>query len=143
MSRHARLGALEAQGLVHPRADAVTAALFVAGDPFFLSADKLQVKYEMLRAHVVDGESVTAVAAAHGYSRASFYAIAAAFEEAGMVGLIDGRPGRQGPLKLTAEIEAYIAAASPALSGAEIARQVEGRFGVSLHRRTVERARRR
>lgn len=143
MSLHARLEGLESQGLVHPRAASVTAALFVAGDPFFLAADKLQVKYEMLRAHVVDGQSVTAVAAAHGYSRASFYAISAAFEEAGLVGLIDRRPGRTGPLKLTAEIEAYIAAASPALSGAEIARQVEDRFGVSVHRRTVERARRR
>jgi transposase len=143
MSQHARLGALESQGLVHPRADSVTAALFVGGDPFFLAADKLQVKYEMLRAHVVDGESVSAVAAAHGYSRASFYAVSAAFEEAGMIGLIDGRPGRQGPLKLTAQIDTFIAAASPALSGAEIARQVESRFGVSLHRRTVERARRR
>jgi hypothetical protein len=41
---------LEAEGLLHPRADAVTVAVFAAGG-FFLAADKVQVKYEMLRAH--------------------------------------------------------------------------------------------
>ena len=44
---------------------AVTAALFTEGG-FFLTADKVEVKYEMLRAHLLDGVPVTA--AAHGYS---------------------------------------------------------------------------
>ena len=72
MSQASRLRALEAEGLLHPRADAVTAALFTEGG-FFLAADKVQVKYEMLRAHLLDGVSVTAAAAGHGYSRAGFY----------------------------------------------------------------------
>lgn len=59
-----------------------------------------------------------------------------------MTGLIDERPGRRGPLKLTEQIEAFVRAADASLSGAEVARRVEARFGVSLHRRTVERARR-
>jgi transposase len=120
----------------------VTAALFVGGDPFFFALDKLQVKYEMLRAHVVDGSAVSAAAAAHGYSRAAFYLIAAAFEERGMAGLVDERPGRRGPVKLNEEIVAFVREADPTLSGAVLARRVEERFGVSLHRRTVERARR-
>ena len=45
-------------GLLHPRADAVSAELFAHGG-FFLAADKVQVKYEMLRAHLLDGASVT------------------------------------------------------------------------------------
>ena len=143
MSQEARRQALEAGGLVHPRPEAVTAALFVGGDPsFFFALDKLQVKYEMLRAHVVDGSAVTAAAAAHGYSRAAFYLIAAAFEELGMAGLVDERPGRRGPVKLNEEIVGFLRAADPALSGAALAARVEQRFGVSLHRRTVERARR-
>jgi hypothetical protein len=85
VSQASRLRALEAEGLLHPRADAVTAALFAEGG-FFLAADKVQVKYEMLRAHLLDGVSVTAAAAAHGYSRAGFYLVAAAFEQAGMSG---------------------------------------------------------
>ena len=143
MTQQSRRAALEAHGLVHPRAEAVSAPLFTAGPAFFLAADKLQVKYEMLRAHVVDGQPVSAAAAAHGYARPSFYVVAAAFEAGGMVGLLDERPGRRGPVKLTADISAFVSGADAALSGAEVARQVEERFGVSLHRRTVERARQR
>lgn len=142
MSQEARRAALEAGGLIHPRPEAVTASLFVGGDPFFFALDKLQVKYEMLRSHVVEGSSVSAAAAAHGYSRAAFYLIAAAFEERGMAGLVDERPGRRGPVKLNKEIVTFMREADPALSGAALARQVEERFGVGLHRRTVERARR-
>jgi hypothetical protein len=65
VSQASRLRALEAEGLLHPRADAVSAELFAHGG-FFLAADKVQVKYEMLRAHLLDGVSVTAAAAAHG-----------------------------------------------------------------------------
>jgi transposase len=120
----------------------VSAEPFVGGG-FFLAADKVQVKYEMLRAHLLDGASVTAAAAAHGYSRAGFYLVAAAFEQAGMSGLLDDKRGRRGPVKLTAEIVEFLQTAPPARSGAELAVQVADRFGVVLHRRTVERARRR
>ena len=51
--------------------------------------------------------------------------------------------GRRGPVKLTAEIVEFLQAAPPDRSGAELAAQVADRFGVVLHRRTVERARRR
>jgi hypothetical protein len=83
----ARRRALEAAGLVHPNAAGVTAALFDGTRPFFLAADKVQVKYEMLRAHVVDGQRVGTAAAEHGSSRAAFYLVAAAFDERGMLGL--------------------------------------------------------
>jgi transposase len=134
--------ALETEGLLHPRPDAVSATLFAQGG-FFLAADKVQVKYEMLRAHLLDGVSVTAAAAAHGYSRAGFYLVAAAFEQAGMSGLLDDKRGRRGPIKLTADIVGFLQAAPEGRSGAELADQVADQFGVVLHRRTVERARRR
>ena len=143
MSQHARLKALEAAGLLHQRPEAVTAPLFGAGSPFFLAADKVQVKYEMLRAHLVGGLSVTDAAATHGYSRPSFYLVAEAFAQEGMIGLLDERPGRRGPVKLTEEIVAYLLAAPRDASGAALAEAVKGRFGVELHRRTIERARRR
>jgi len=142
MSPGSRRDALESAGLVHPRVDAVTAELFCSGSPFFLAADKVQVKYEMLRAVVVDASTVVAAAAAHGYSRAEFYLVQAAFAERGMAGLVDERRGRKGPTKLTSEIATFLRDASPQRSGADLVYDVEARFGVSLHRRTVERARR-
>jgi transposase len=141
MAGSSRRSVLESAGLLHPNPDAVTAALFGGDGGFFLADDKVQVKYEMLRAHVVDGVSVTTSAATHGYSRAAFYLVAAAYAEAGMTGLVDERRGRRGPLKLTDEIVEFIGAADPAQSGAELAHDIAARFGVALHRRTVERAR--
>ena len=58
---------------------------------------------------------MTAAAAAHGYSRAAFYLVSAAFEQAGMAGLLDERRGRRGPVKLTPEIVEFIRAGAPGL----------------------------
>src|SRR5438445_11447716 len=139
----ARRRALESAGLLHPQPNAVQAVLFDGSRPFFLAMDKVQVKYEMLRAHVVDGQAVTAAAASHGYSRPAFYLVAASFQERGMLGLLDEPRGRRGPLKLTPEIVAYLRRAEPTRSGAELADEIERLFHITLHRRTVERARRR
>src|SRR6516225_2849526 len=139
LSEASRLAALAQAGLVHPRAEAVTAPLFSSGG-FFLAADKVQVKYEMLRAHLAGHVPVTAAAAAHGYSRAAFYLVAASFEERGMLGLLDERRGRRGPLKLTAELLTFLKGAEPSRSGAQLAEESEHVFCVRLHRRTIERA---
>jgi|ERR1700674_108718 transposase len=142
MSTATRRRLLEQTGLLHPRPEAVTAPLFHGRESFFLIADKVQVKYEMLRAHVMDGLSATAAAEQHGYSRAAFYLITAAFDKAGMRGMLDEPRGRRGPLKLTPEVLAFLASADRGLSGAQLALEVEARFGLSLHRRTIERTRR-
>jgi transposase len=128
--------------LLHPRPEAVVASLFVDGGPFFFALDKVQVKYEMLRAHLVDGQPVVSAASQHGYSRAAFYLVAEAFEEEGMRGLLDEKRGRRGPLKVTPKINEYVRSAQH-LSGAELSLEVAERFGVVLHRRTLERMRRR
>ena len=142
MTQASRELALRARGLVHPHPEAVTADMFNRGNRFFYALDKVQVKYEMLRAHALEGLNITGAAAAHGYSRAGFYLVQAAFETAGMAGLIDERPGRRGPLKLNDDILAYLQQAPRSMSGAALATEVEARFGVSLHRRTLERAKR-
>ena len=139
MSETTRLRALTEAGLLHPNPEAVVASLFTGGSGFFLASDKVQVKYEMLRAHLVDGLPVSEAAAAHGYSRAAFYLVVAAFDQSGMAGLVDERRGRRGPIKLRPEIVDFIRADTG--SGAQIAEQVADRFGVVLHRRTIERVR--
>jgi transposase len=137
-----RLQALTDAGLVHPNPEAVLAPLFTGGSGFFLASDKVQVKYEMLRTHLVDGLAVSEAAAAHGYSRAAFYLVAAAFNQSGIAGLLDERRGRRGPVKLRPEIVDFIRAEAHG-SGAQIGERVAERFGVVLHRRTIERVRRR
>jgi hypothetical protein len=77
----------------------------------------------------------------HGYSRAGFYLVASTFDQSGMAGLVDERRGRRGPVKLHPEIVEFIRAEGG--SGAQTAEQVADRFGVRLHRRTVERVRER
>ena len=139
---NARRSALEAAGLLHPRPEAVTATLFDGQRPFFFALDKVQVKYEMLRAHIVDRTTVSAAAETHGYSRAAFYLVADSFAERGMRGLFDEPRGRRGPWKLTAELLQHLHEADSGRSGADLAEEIERVFGVHLHRRTVERARR-
>ncbi len=141
MAESARYRALEQAGLLHPAAEAVVAEPFRSHPQFFAAFDKVQVKYEMLRAHLLDGQTATAAAAAHGYSRASFYLVAGAFEQTGMVGLLDERPGRRGPVKLSPEVLAFLETRRrerPDASGAELASELEAALGVRLHRRTVE-----
>ena len=141
MSNNSRRDALETTGLVHPRPEAVTSPLF-QHDDFFFALDKIQVKYEMLRAHLVEGDTVTETARSHGYSRAEFYLVAAAFEESGMTGLLDERRGRKGPTKLTAEVRAFLDSLGPC-SAADAAAMVETKMGVQLHPRSIQRIRRR
>ena len=143
MAESARYRALEQGGLLHPTPDAVVAEPFRSHPGFFACFDKVQVKYEMLRAHVLDGQTASAAASAHGYSRAAFYLVRSAFDGSGMVGLLDERPGRRGPLRLSPEVLAFLEARRremPDASGAQLARELEAALGVRLHRRTVEKA---
>jgi len=142
MSNDSRRQALEVAGLAHPRPEAVTSPLFRSGDPFFFNLDKVQVKYEMLRARALDGWSVTQTAAAHGYSRAEFYLVSASFEEVGMTGLLEKPRGRKGPTKLTADVLRFLDELGPC-TAAEAAAALEAALGVSLHPRSVQRARQR
>ncbi len=140
LTQEQRRQSLTAAGLLHRHPEAVHAPLFLSGNPFFLAADKVQTKYEMLRAHLVDGVPVVDAAMTHGYSRAAFYLVVDAFEEEGMKGLLDDRRGRRGPLKITPAILEFVRSAG-GLSGARLSNEVAERYGVVLHRRTLERLR--
>ena len=143
MAASTRYRALGEAGLLHRAPEAVVGEPFRSHPEFFAAFDKVQVKYEMLRTHVLEGQSATAAARAHGYSRASFYLVQAAFEQSGLVGLLDERPGRRGPVKVSPEVVGFLEARRrerPGASGAELAAELERALGVRLHRRTVEKA---
>jgi transposase len=120
----------------------VTDRFFREHPTFFRARDLLQVKYEMLRAHGIDARAVRAVCQAFGFSRQSFYTLRARFRVDGLQGLLPRAPGRLGPTKCTPNVMTFLREAKaqdPTLSGATLAARVEERFGVRLHRRTVER----
>lgn len=138
-----KLAALRRHHAQHPRPDVVRDPAFTSGDPFFDPRDLVQVRYEMLRRVREEGRSVTGTAAAFGVSRPAFYAAAASFEQAGLPGLVPERPGPRRAHKLSlAVVDALAAslAADPSRNSASLARIAEERFGIIVHRRSVERA---
>jgi transposase len=138
--------ALQRAGTLHPARSRVRARLFWTYPEFFDPRDELQVKYEMLRGHFVEGRPVREVCTDFGYSRQTFYVLRTRFANSGVAGLRDGRPGRTGPVKCTAEVVDFLRAhreADPGLSIPDLVEQLAQERGVRLHRRTVERLLRR
>jgi transposase len=139
--RHPKRQFLEAAGALNPHPARVGAPLFER-HRFFDPLDKVQVKYEMLRAHAVDGETAKAAALAFGYSRQTFYTTLENFEQLGIVGLTDEKRGRRSRLKLSDEDLAWVerlARENLELSGRAIAEALFEKRGIEVHRRTIER----
>jgi len=137
-----KAAALRAAGALHPHPEAVQDPAFV-GAPFFDARDRVQVKYEMLRRQQVDGQPVTAVAAAFGVSRQAFYTAQAAFTAQGLPGLLPRPRGPQRRHKCTAPLLAFARqwrAEHRAAPAADLAAAVQTQFGVTLHPRSLVRA---
>lgn len=145
MPRHKRpdpkLDALRESGTLNLRAALVTDEAFRAGD-FFDARDLVQVKYEMLRSVRVERAPVTRAAKTFGVSRPTFYQARAAFERAGLGGLVPRKRGRRSAHKLTPEVMTYVnetRAREPQPTSA-LVQQIQEHFGVTVHPRSLERA---
>ncbi len=139
--RHPKRKFLEDTGAFHEHPERVRAELFERYR-FFDPLDKVQVKYEMLRACEVEGRPVASVSREYGFSRETYYTALAAFRECGVLGLADGKAGRPGPVKLTTEATAWVIEQRrhhPHVSGREIAERLAKDLGIEVHRRTIER----
>ena len=133
---------LRQHGCLHPHPEKVTDELFVSGE-LFDARDLVQVKYEMLRRVRVDGHSVSQSAARFGLSRPSFYQARKTSEEGGLPALLPKKPGPRRAHKLSGEVVEALRealAAEPELSPQDLVGLVEERFGLSVHRRSIERA---
>jgi transposase len=133
---------LERSRTLNARPEAVLDEGFRSSE-FFDARDLVQVKYEMVRRVETEGSSVSAAAGAFGFSRQSYYTAARALADEGLAGLVPARPGPRGAHKLTDEVLEHLAQlreADPGLGAAELAAAVAERFGVTVHRRSVERA---
>ena len=135
--------ALHAVGALHPHPQAVRDEAFSRHE-FFDRRDRVQVKYEMLRRHRLEGRPVTEVASAFGVSRQAFYKAEAAFRSAGVPGLLPRRRGPQRAHKCSDEVLDFVEQwrASPAAEREEqdVVEAIRRRFGVRLHHRSIQRA---
>jgi len=103
----------------------------------------VQVRYEMLRRVMVEGQPVAATAAAFGFSRITLYQLRKRFEAEGLAGLLPKRKGPQRSHKLSEEVLDFIEetlTADPTVRIAELPQRVAERFGFAVHMRSVERA---
>ena len=133
---------LKRTGALNPRPDSVSDTLFQE-NPFFDPKDLLQVRYEMLRRHSVERVSIVDVATKFGVSRPTVYQAQAAFQQAGLSGLLPKHRGPKEGHKLSAEVIDYVGAlrtAEPGLTTVACVQAVQVKFGITVHRRSLERA---
>src|ERR1700737_4439268 len=135
--------ALSQDGVLNPTPEAVRDDLFT-GNPFFDAKDQVQVRYEMVRRHQVDGIAISDAAETFGVTRPTFYKAQNALQTTGLAGLLPSRRGPRGGHKISTEVVAFVAdlkTASPALTTSQCVGAIETRFGIKVHRRSLERAR--
>jgi transposase len=133
---------LKRTGTLNPRPDSISDPLFKE-NPFFDPKDLLQVRYEMLRRHSVEGVSIVDVATKFGVSRPTVYQAQAAFQEAGLSGLMPKHRGPKEGHKLSGEILEYVRSlrvSAPSLTTLACLQAVQEKFGITVHRRSLERA---
>jgi transposase len=133
---------LKRTGTLNPRPGSVSDPLFTE-NPFFDAKDLLQVRYEMLRRHSVEGVSIVDVATSFGVSRPTVYQAQTSFQQSGLSGLLPKHRGPKEGHKLSSEVIAYVRslrAAEPGLTTVACVQAVQEKFGTRIHRRSLERA---
>jgi transposase len=143
MERHPpKLLALRQQGVLNPKPAAVLCSLFRDSE-FFDPHDVLLVKYEMLRRVRVDGTSIVESARQFGFSRIAYYQALRAYQSEGMPGLLPKKRGPKHRHKCSVAVMQLISElrqANPACSSAQLATHIRKRLGITIHRRSIERA---
>lgn len=137
-----KLLALRDSGTLNAHAQDVQDPVFLSND-FFDARDLVQLRYEMLRRVRIDGQPIAETAARFAVSRPTFYKAQMAFERAGLAGLLPVKRGPRGAHKITAEVLRFVEntlAGEPQLRAPALVERIANRFGLLVHRRTVERA---
>ena len=137
-----RLASLREQRALHRHPETVQDEAF-RSDDFFDPRDLVQVRYEMLRRHRIDGKAVSDVARSFGVSRQAFYVTDASFKNRGLPGLLPRRRGPRRAHKCTDEILDFVEQLGAGDGKATAVEAVRRRFGVTINPRSIERALRR
>jgi transposase len=125
----------------NPHPEKVQDELFKSNE-FFDPRDLMQVKYEMLRRVEEDGWSISRASSTFGFSRPSFYEAKSDFDHSGLAGFIPERRGPRAPHKLSGEVIQFIEniKLQEKITTPELINRIKERFGLDVHRRTIERA---
>lgn len=134
---------LRERGTFNTNASDVKDELFIRYD-FFDPRDIVQVKYEMLRKVNKENYSIKDAVHLFGMSRQYYYKLKDAFDREGIRGLLPLKRGPKGAFKITDEIVNFIEGRmeeEPSLTNQQIAEEIDARFKVAIHPRTIERKR--
>ena len=134
--------ALAQSGTLNRNADKVIDPKF-KNLAFFDPNDLLQVKYEMLRSAQKDGVGTIKASLTFGFSRITFYKAEKAFRKYGLAGLLPRKKGPHRAHKLTGKVMEFVKELidkKPDIRSDELAEEVRNRFGISIHKRSIERA---
>ncbi len=104
--------ALSQDGVLNPNPEAVRDDLFT-GNPFFDAKDLVQVRYEMVRRHQIDGIAISDAAATFGVTRPTFYKAQNALQTTGLAGLLPSRRGPRSGHKISTEVVASLPISKP------------------------------
>ena len=140
--RTPKTDALRRHSAVNPHPEKVRDELF-RSHAFFDPCDIVQVKYEMLRCVRKDGASVSESAARFGLTRPTWHQAQRAYDAGRLPALVPAKPGPRRARKLGDEVVAALRTAKsgqPELRSRDLVELVRNRFGLSVHRRSVERA---
>ena len=135
-----KLALLRQSHTLHPHPEGVRDPLFLSGSPFFDARDLVQVKYELLRRVRVDGYSVAQATTLFALSRPTFYAAHAAWEQAGIAGLLPQPTGPRHAHKLTEELVVQLRPLAKTMSAPQLAQWLQEQHHLKVHPRSIERA---
>jgi len=97
----------------------------------------------MLRRVKKNSWSISQASTMFGFSRPSFYQAQSDFEQAGLSGFIPQRRGPRAPHKLSDEVMNFIENVrlnESRVTTSNLIIRIKERFGIDVHRRTIERA---
>ena len=132
---------LQQQGVLNSWPETVTDPLFHR-HPFFDPRDLVQVKYEMLRRVHIEKQPIRQATVAFGFSRPGFYQAQALLRRYGLFGLIPQKRGPRQAHKLTPAVLDFLEKSPCPGTGwrpGQLAQQVEARFGLRIHPRSIAR----
>ncbi len=131
--------ALRLHQALHPHPQSVQDEGF-QNEEFLDPRDTVQVKYEMLRRHRIEGQSIQQAADSFGFSRQTFYLVEKAFDREGLPGLVPSRRGPKQAHKCTDEVLDFAEQCRRTSTDQSLSEAIEKRFGVRIHPRSIDRA---